>query len=112
MWTFAGYRIIVDGDQGRPDPHIGIHDVLDGTESVIHYFGFGSPTRTLSAWLLDNPNDIEDLEDYCEFATPGELVSDQGSEGNWIITSISKQRIRDIKRVKPVWKLTIELKRA
>jgi len=112
MWTLGGYRVIVNGDSGKPEPKISEHFVLDGTESVYHYFGYGSPTRTLTGHLLDNPDDLPSLVALCNTATPSALVSDQGAEGDYIITSIAHQRIVDIKRVKPVWRLTIELKKA
>jgi hypothetical protein len=112
MWTLGGYRIIVNGDSGKPEPKVSEHFVLDGTESVFHYFGYGSPSRTLTGHLLDNPDDLDDLVTLCNTATPSTLVTDQGSEGDWIIMSIQYQRIVDIKRQKPVWRLTLELKQA
>ncbi len=111
-WTLGGYRIIVNGDTQKPEPKVSEHFVLDGTQSVFHYFGYGSPSRTLTGHLLDNPDDLASLVDLCNNMTPAALVSDQGSEGNYLIISISSQRIQDIKRVKPVWRFTMELKKA
>lgn len=112
MWTFGGYRIIVNGDSGKPEPKTSEHFVLDGTESVIHYFGYGSPTRTLTGHLLNNPDDLANLIALNNLATPSALVSDQGSEGNWILMTLQYQRVVDIKRQKPVWRFTMELKKA
>lgn len=112
MWTLGGYRIIVNGDTRKPEPKISEHFVLDGTQSIFHYFGYGSPTRTLTGTMLDNPDDLSPLEALCNTATPSALISDQGAEGDYLIMSIVSQRVMDIKRTKPVWRFTIELKQA
>jgi hypothetical protein len=114
LWSFAGIDIIVDSDAGKPQVKMSEHFVLDGTESVFHYFGYGSDTRTIGGHIMDNPSSsaLEDLADYCKLGTAGALVSDQGSEGNWFIESFEYSRVRDISRTKPVWKFTMNLKKA
>jgi|WetSurMetagenome_2_1015567.scaffolds.fasta_scaffold01074_4 hypothetical protein len=112
IWKIGGYDIIVNGDGGKPDPKISEHYILDGHESVLHYFGYGSPSRTLTGHLLDTSDDKPDIDALCETATPSTLTSDQGSEGTWVIMSIQWQRVPDIKRTKPVWRFTMELKKA
>lgn len=114
LWSFAGINIIVDGDNGKPQPKVSEHFVLDGTESVYHYFGYGSDVRTLTGHIMDNPlsSALEDLKDYCKLQTAGALVSDQGSEGSWYIESMDYSRVRDTSRTTPVWKFTLNLKAA
>ena len=109
-WTIGGYRIIVSEDGGRPETRLSEHIVLDGTESIIHNFGYGSNVRTLTAYLLDNPDDYTNIENAQKNGTTMALVSDQGSEGNYKIWTVTRQRVQDIKRTKPVWKLALELK--
>ena len=112
LWTLGGYNFVVNGDGGKPEPKVSEHFVLDGTESVYHYFGYGSPSRTLTGHLLNNPDDKGNFDGLCEGAIPAALVSDQGSEGDYIVMGITWQRVPDIKRTKPVWRFTMELKKA
>ena len=110
--SFGGIGIYVNGDNGRPQPKISEHFVLDGTESVFHYFGHGSDGRTLSCTIMDNPTALENLKTMCKTLASGLLVSDQGNEGAWILESIEYTRIVDISRTTPVWKATLNLKEA
>lgn len=108
-WTLAGKTIIVSDDGSKPESFISEHKVLDATNTILHYFGYGSNKRTLKAYLLNNPDDYSALQEYYRRGLSATLTSDQGTEGSYYITQLSRSRVRDIRRVKPVWLLSIEL---
>jgi len=112
LWSFSGVDIIIDGDAGKPQVKMSEHFILDGTESIFHYFGYGSDTRTLTGHILDTPTNLDLLKGYCRTGASGVLISDQGVEGNYFIESIEYNRVRDISRTTPVWKFTMNLKQA
>jgi len=108
-WTLDGQRIYVEKDTGwQLQPRIGEIDVLDSTETLYHYAGKPSPTRTLVFVVLSGYHtNIYPLAD----GTGKALVSDQGAEGSVIIKNIKADRLQDIKRADAVFRVTTELKK-
>jgi hypothetical protein len=103
-------RFIVNSDSEKPETRLSEHIVLDGTESIIHNFGYGSGTRTLGGHLLDNGSEYPLLVSGYHAGTLYSLNSDQGVEGTYRIWSLSKKRIQDVKRSTPVLQIEMELK--
>ena len=114
LWNLTtGSTVIpyaVKEDSERPDTKLSEHIVLDGTESIIHNFGYGSGTRSLSGILLDNGSDYTVLVSGYHNGTVFTLNSDQGSEGTYVIWTINKKRLQDISRTTPVLQVDLELK--
>ena len=103
--------IVVNSDTEKPETRLSEHICLDGTDSIIHNFGYGSGTRALSGIMLDNGNEFPILVLGYHLGTQYTLTSDQGSEGTYRIWSISKKRVQDIKRTTPVLQIDLELKK-
>ncbi len=110
LWSLGNTPLIVSGEDLKPDTRLSEHIVLDGEESIIHRFGFGSGILSLTAWILGDNGEYQDLEDAYHEQTILALTSDQGSIGNFRIWSLQRKRVLDIKRSKPVYQLSIELK--
>ncbi len=112
MWTLGGIRIIVQKDDEHPEVRLSEHVVLDGQESIIHNFGYGSDTRTLSAHLLASGTDYRynTLKAAFQNGTTMALVSDMGAQGNYKIWNLTRTRIYDISRPWPVYQIGLELK--
>lgn len=100
----------VRDDTERPDTKLSEHFVLDGTDSIIHNFGFGAGLRALSGVLLDNGNEYSLLVSGYHYGTIYTLYSDQGSEGDYRIWTLNKKRLQDLSRTTPVLQVDMELK--
>jgi len=111
-WSLGGVKVAFSSDDEKPETRLSEHIVLDGTESIIHRFGYGSGLRTLTGHILGDNGEYATLVSGYHLQTQLSLVSDQGTEGNYTIWSISRKRVQDIKRVKPVYQVTVELKAA
>jgi hypothetical protein len=110
LWKLGNTPLIVTSDDDKPDTRLSEHIVLDGTESIIHRFGYGSGLRTLTAYILGDNGEYETLVSGYHSQENLSLISDQGSEGDHIIWSVSRKRILDTKRTKPVYQVNLELK--
>lgn len=109
-WSIGGVPLFVNADSYKPETRLSEHIILDGDESIIHRFGYGNGVRQITGHLLDNPDDFATLESGYHNGTTMTLVSDQGTEGDYIIWTLNRKRIKDIKRTKPVWFVELELK--
>lgn len=106
-WTIAGKRIFVEKDTGwQTQPRQGKIDVLDSNQTIIHGAGRPSYTRTLVFIVFSGYEaDILPLADN----TAKALISDQGAQGDVIITNLRGDRLQDIKRTTPVYRITMEI---
>lgn len=106
-WTLGGERIYVEEDTGWVlTPRYGEIDILDSTQTILHYAGLPSKKRTITFVVFSGYHDnIIPLLD----GTSKALVSDQGSEGNVYIKDVSAERLRDISRTTEVHRVTMEL---
>jgi hypothetical protein len=112
IWKLGTVSIIVSGEDDKPDTKLSEHVVLDGVESIIHNFGYGSGIRTLSAYILGNTGEYESLVNYYHTQDIIRLVTDQGNDIWCTIWSISRKRLLDTRRTLPSYQLSIELKKA
>jgi hypothetical protein len=110
LWSLGGVDIIVSGDDDKPDTRLSEHVVLDGTESIIHRFGYGSGLRTLTTYILGDTGEYDTLVSGYHNQTPMILFSDQGTEAIYTIWSISRKRLLDTKRTNPSYQVNLELK--
>lgn len=98
-WKIGGIRIIVTDDSSKPEVKMSEHIILDGQESILHYFGYGSDKRTLKAWLLDNPEYLPVIRNWYRNGS-GIILSDPfGNSGAYKINELSFNKVQDIKRV-------------
>jgi len=105
-WTYGSVSILVEEDSGpTPEPRVDLISPL-ALEYVtyIHQAGRESYTRRIKCVCIENYGDLKTLADGESHA----LVSDQGSLGNWIITSIKGERMQD-SRATPVVRVVPEL---
>lgn len=92
MATLGGYTIYVSGEEELAPVTIPVLEVLDATESTAQYFN--TPSRRLRivgrVFKTTNHDSINSLRGSSGVA----YVNDVGSQGNWLILSISWSRQR------------------
>jgi len=103
-WYLNGVRIYVEEDTGwQHTPRLGEIDVLDSTQTIIHYAGRPSYTRQIVGVVFSGyHNNILPI-------VSGILLSDQGNEGMVIVKSCKGKRLQDIKRDTAVYRVTLDL---
>lgn len=111
LWSLGSTPLIVSELNKKPDARLSEHIVLDGTESIIHRFGYGSGVLSLTAWILGDSGQYATLESGYHSQAIMALTSDQGSIGTFRIWSLDCKRILDTSRTLPVYQVAIELKR-
>jgi hypothetical protein len=111
LWSLGTVPIIVSAEDHKPETRLSEHIVLDGTQSIIHRFGYGSGVLALTAYILGDDGQYTTLEGYYHNQTLVALTSDQGAQGNFRVWSLTRKRVLDTRRNKPVYQLSIELKK-
>lgn len=107
-WTLGGVRIYVTEDtgpiRGRRQARI---EVIDSIKTTVHDAGRPSDRREITFYVFSGyENDILPLVN----GSGVELVSDEGSQGNWIIMGEpTPQRQRAINYDTSVYTVTMEL---
>lgn len=110
-WTLGGQRIYTEKDTGwQTDPRLGEIDVLDSKETILHCAGRPSYRRTITFVVFSGYHiNILPLADCLVWSGGLALVSDQGAEGLVQIKSFKSERLFDISRTTPVFRITCEL---
>jgi len=111
LWSYGGIKLAVEKDTGDiVTPRIdAINPVATILTTYLHYSGTEALRRTITAVFFQNYEDeFLPLVDGAAHA----LVSDQGTEGDYVITAVKPDRLQDIKRDLPVVRATIELVKA
>jgi hypothetical protein len=104
-WTLGGERIYVEKDSGwQTKPRIGKIEILDSEQTIIHRAGRPSYNRSIQFVVFSGYKD--NILPLCSGVQA--LVSDQGAEGNVHIESMQAERLRDISRTTPVFRVTME----
>jgi len=106
-WYLGGVRIYVEKDSDwQVDPRLGMIDVLDSSQTIVHHAGRPSYLRSLTFVVFSGYQ-----ENILPLATGSgiPLVSDQGAQGNVIVKNFKADRILDISRITPVYRVTTEL---
>jgi len=107
-WTYGGVRIYVEEDtgilRGRRQARI---EVLDSTQTAVHDAGRPSDRRELTFVMFSGyENNFLPLANGSGHA----LVSDEGSQGNWIIMGEpGANRVRALNYDTSVYRVTMEL---
>lgn len=111
LWTLGGVSsLFIDEDSGGQPATIGELHVLDSTKSTKHHSGSTGRTRRLGGTLFDTDgNQLSTLLSYTESDTSRALTSDLGSEGNWKVKNVERERKQDLSRSYGVYRVTIEL---
>lgn len=91
MWTYGGVRIYAQNSSKNAAQILArLQPVNGGT--VIQSFGYDSSIRNISAIVVGDTNESA-LEAFAkDGGTEHELVSYEGSLGNWILKSFSSNR--------------------
>lgn len=98
-WKLGGLKIIVTSDTAKDDVKQSEHVILDGNESVLHYFGYGSDKRTIKAWLLDNPDDIVQIRKWHRVGSSVFLTDYKNVDNPYRIMELSWEKVNDISRI-------------
>jgi len=106
-WTLDGVRIFVEKDTDwQTEPRLGENDVLDSTQTQLHYAGRPSYRRTLTFVVFSGYQaNILPLADGVVKA----LVSDISAQGDVVVMSFKADRILDTSRDTAVYRVTAEL---
>lgn len=110
LWALGDVPLIVSSEEVKPDTRLSEHIVLDGTQSIIHRFGYGNGVRSLTAWILGDTGQYETLQSYYHQQNIVTLSGDLGTIGSYRIWSLQRKRVLDVRRTDPVYQLTLELK--
>lgn len=108
-WSLGGIKIAVTDDSlDYPKNRFVKHAVLDTLYTDIQWFGSGETLRDVRGVLLeDQYNNLVGLvgSGYHTF------VSDQGTEGDYFVSSITSERIMAVNHDIPVYKITVKLRK-
>jgi len=104
-WTLGGTAIAVDRDSRKREAKFSKIEILDATETVLHTSGKRSEERIISG--LVQGSDIDTLMGYLD--TIKALVSSEGSQGNYYIKDVKRDRVQDISTTDEVCRLTFDL---
>lgn len=112
MWSYGGVRIYASSDTGKiPEWRIDEVDPIDQqyATTFVHQAGRESYTRKITATVMDGNFDaFIFLVDGAAHA----LITDQGSEGNWVIMDYSARRKQALNKSDVVLEVNIELMEA
>ena len=113
-WSLAGITISPPGggDEQSVQARYAVQEVLDATADTLNYYGAGSDRRRLHFFLDEDVNGnsgMSTLKAAVRANSNAALVSDQGSEGNYRIQSVSFRRLQDHSRTNPAYDCTAEL---
>lgn len=118
MWTYGGVRIYTQNSRKSSSQTLArLQPVNGGT--IIHSFGYDSMIRSITAIVVGDTNDNALYAFSKDSATVHELVSPEGSLGNWILKSYSSNRTSSVCQTidvtqpedAPVYEIELELHR-
>ena len=107
-WSLGGVAIHVDEDDPTNEPIYGEIQVLEATDTTLHYAGAKSEQRSLRFWV-ETAARLNDLEIKAKNNADVTLVSDQGAEGNYRIRKLTAKRVHAVNQPNPWWRCTVEL---
>ena len=104
-WTLGGMAIAVDKDSSNIEAKFSEIEILNANTTVIQTAGSKGERRTISGQV--SGGSIATLKGYKNMVK--ELVSDQGSQGNYYIGRIREDRVQDVSTTTQTSRLTFEL---
>ena len=108
-WTLGGVTIAVENDSlDYPIIRMGRLEPLEHNYSIGHYGGTESAARDIRFIILSGYDD-----NLIPLVGSGyhALVSDQGAEGNYFITSVRGERLQALNQLSPTFRVTAALKK-
>ena len=107
-WSLANVTIHVDEDDGTEEPIYGEIQVLEATDTTLHYAGVKSEGRSLRFHVETQAN-LNKLKTAATTDANVPLVSDLGAEGDYRIRKLTYRRIHAVNQPNPWWRCTAEL---
>lgn len=113
-WSIASI-VIHPADQqfgGHLEANFSIQDILDGTESVVSYYGAKSEgvQMQFALWEDDNSNvGLSTLKAAIIAGTTVALAGDSGALGNYKILSFDYRRVQALNKTGLCYNCTIEM---
>lgn len=102
-WSLGGVTIYVDKDSyWKRELVMARLQVIGATSETLHYGGCRSRTRELGFYVESQAN-MNSIQSMSGGSAPVELVSDQGSEGNVHILSLTPERKQALNKSEPWW---------
>ena len=109
-WTLDGISITVEEDSlDYPAVRMGVLNPLEYNYSIGHYGGTESAYRDIRFTIFSGYD-----EQLVPLVGSGyyPLVSDQGVEGNYFITTVRAERLQALNRLSPAFRVTANLRKA
>lgn len=107
-WSLAGVTIHVDEDSDNNEPVLGEIQVLEATDTTLHYAGAKSEARSLRFWVEGEANH-DALEVASKANNDVALVGDLGAQGDYRIRKLTMHRQHAVNQANPWWKGSVEL---
>jgi len=115
MWTLNNIRIFVDESKegvGQILPRL--QPLSGGT--VVQVFGYESPIRNLGCWVVGDV-DLSAIKDLVTTGVAYELVSPEGSLGDFYVKTVGISRVHcicqslrtDLEEDAPLYRVEVEL---
>lgn len=113
-WTLHAQVIHPDNQQygGHLESNFAIQDVLDGTASVISYYGAKSEAVQMqfALWEEDNSSaGLSTLKAAVIAGTTVALVGDTGALGSYKILTFDYRRVQALNKSLPCYSCTVEM---
>jgi hypothetical protein len=107
-WSLGGVTIHVDEDSDNNEPVLGEIQVLEATDTTLHYAGAKSENRSLRFWVETEANHNA-LEAAAKADSNVALVGDLGGQGNYRIRKLTMRRQHAVNQANPWWRGSVEL---
>jgi len=102
-WSLGGTTIYVDKDSyWKRELVMARLQVIEATSETLHYGGCRSQTREIGFHVETQAN-MDSIQSMSCGSAPVELISDQGSEGNVYIMSLTPERKQALNKSDPWW---------
>lgn len=106
-WTLAGVTIYPDDDDQTNEPIYGEIQVLEATDTTLHYAGAKSEGRSLQFYV-----ETEASRDVLAAAAKADanvaLVSDLGAQGNYRLRKFTSRRVHAVNQPNAWYRCTVE----
>lgn len=107
-WSLGGVTIHTDEDDAGDEPIYGEIQVLEATDTTLHYAGTKSEGRTLR-FHVETAARLATLKAAAKADANVALVSDLGAQGNYRIRKLTHRRLHAVNQANPWWRCTAEL---
>lgn len=108
MWTLAGIQIYPDDDDQTDEPLYGEIQILEATETTLHYGGAKSEGRSLQFYVeTEASRDVLAAAAKADANVP--LVSDLGGQGNYRLRKLTSRRVHAVNQPNAWYRCTVEL---